>query len=79
MKPKTSRGKIAIDPQRCKGCGLCIWACPKGQIALSDQVDHRGIRVATFDEKRQCTACSFCAIMCPDVAIRVYKNVRVKA
>lgn len=78
MGEKGPKGKIVIDPQRCKGCGLCIWACPKGQIMLSDRVDHRGIRVACFDDKRDCTGCSFCAIVCPDVAISVYKEVRPK-
>ena len=70
---KRAKGKIAIDSQRCKGCGLCIWACPKGHITLSDEEDIRGIRVAFFDEGHSCTGCTFCAIVCPEVAIDVYK------
>jgi 2-oxoglutarate ferredoxin oxidoreductase subunit delta len=70
-----SKGKIDIDSERCKGCGLCIWACPKGQIILSEKDDARGIRVACFDENSQdCTGCTFCGIICPEVAIEIYKT-----
>jgi len=69
-----SKGKIAINGERCKGCGLCIWACPKGHIMLTEQEDHRGIRIACFDEAHACTGCAFCAIICPDVAIEVYRD-----
>ncbi|MFO7599460.1 MAG: 4Fe-4S binding protein [Candidatus Desulfacyla sp.] len=63
-----------IDAQRCKGCGLCVWACPTGHIALSDTTDIRGIRVACTDDSHGCTACNFCFTVCPDVAIDVYKT-----
>jgi len=67
------KGKIVIDSQRCKGCGLCVWACPKEHIRLSDTADIRGITVACTDDSHGCTGCSFCAIVCPEVAIDVYK------
>ena len=62
-----------IDSKRCKGCGLCVWACPKGHIKLNDTADIRGIKVACANEKNKCTGCSFRAIVCPEVAIDVYK------
>lgn len=67
------KGRIVIDEGRCKGCGLCIWVCPKGQIQLADHEDLRGIRIAYFDGTQSCTGCTYCAIICPDVAIEVYK------
>jgi len=76
MKQQKSRGNIKIDPIRCKGCGLCVWACPEGAIRPADKVNHRGIRVACLKDRHNCTGCSFCAIICPDVAIEVYRERR---
>ena len=50
-----------------------MWACPEGHIRLSDKEDIRGIRVAFFNDSHGCTGCTFCAIVCPEVAIDVYK------
>lgn len=69
---KESQGIIVIDSQRCKGCGLCIWVCPKDHIRLSETEDVRGIRIACSNEKG-CTGCTFCALVCPDLAIKVYR------
>ena len=27
-------GKIVIDTERCKGCGLCVTTCPSGALTL---------------------------------------------
>jgi len=75
MNKSKGNGKIVINTERCKGCGLCIVACPKNCISLSTQSDLRGICAATFNGKQNCTGCTFCAIICPDVAIDVYKRV----
>lgn len=69
-----SKGKIVIESTRCKGCGLCIAACPKRHIHFDDTEDFRGIRVACFEEDHDCTGCGFCYTVCPDVAITVYKR-----
>ena len=29
------RGAIVVDTERCKGCGVCITACPCGVIELA--------------------------------------------
>ena len=70
-----SNGKIEINTKRCKGCGLCIPACPNECISLSKQADLRGICVAVFNARQDCTGCTYCAILCPDVAINVYKKI----
>jgi len=66
--------KIEIDELRCKGCGLCVIACPKKLIALSNQINSHGYTPAVYNEDEdRCTGCALCAEMCPDVAIKVFK------
>lgn len=69
-----STGNIAIDSKRCKGCGLCIPACPKNHIRMAEQADPRGIRTARVDEDNDCNGCKFCYMVCPDVAITVFRK-----
>lgn len=35
-------GKIIIDIERCKGCGLCVAVCPKSGIAISKKSNKSG-------------------------------------
>lgn len=66
-------GKIKIDTEKCKGCGLCVKVCPKGSLAISEHSNSKGLFPVEFvgDE---CTGCAMCAIICPDAAIEVYKE-----
>jgi 2-oxoglutarate ferredoxin oxidoreductase subunit delta len=74
------KGKIEIDRERCKGCGLCIMVCPKHKIEISDLLNTKGYYPASSleeqlpDDQRECTGCALCAITCPDVAIEVYRE-----
>lgn len=65
--------KIAIDESRCKACGLCIVACPQGNIELADRTNEMGHHPAYQLDETKCKACRLCALMCPDVAIKVYR------
>jgi 2-oxoglutarate ferredoxin oxidoreductase subunit delta len=69
-----SRGRPEIDREKCKGCTLCVGACPEKILVMSrEEFNKQGVPFATcFDEPR-CTACMSCAIICPDTAIRVYR------
>jgi len=66
-------GKITIDMERCKGCGLCVAVCPKGSIVISKKSNKSGFFPAVSDNKH-CTGCAVCAIMCPDAVIKVYRE-----
>ena len=72
---------IIIDTERCKGCCLCISACPKGIIGLASHIDQMGHTPAAVIEEKvhECTGCTVCAIMCPDTAISVYRRAKVLA
>jgi 2-oxoglutarate ferredoxin oxidoreductase subunit delta len=78
------KGRIEIDSELCKGCGLCINVCPKKQIEISDNLNKKGYYPARYkeqeckDTERKCTGCAMCALTCPDIAIDVYKQEKKK-
>jgi 2-oxoglutarate ferredoxin oxidoreductase subunit delta len=62
---------IAIDAEQCKGCGLCVNACPQRVIAIGTRINARGQFYAVATDPRRCIACRSCSIACPDAAIEV--------
>ncbi|MGN0453306.1 MAG: 4Fe-4S binding protein [Ruminococcus sp.] len=65
--------KVTFDKILCKGCGLCVGACPKGIVALSDEINQKGYHPAMVTDEEKCIGCAFCATMCPDCVITVEK------
>ena len=63
--PKPDRGQLRIDEEECKGCSLCIEACPPKVIALSERLNHFGYRTALY-RGDGCTACGICFMVCPE-------------
>lgn len=70
------KGAITVNTVRCKGCNLCVVACPTDTLALSPEVNDRGYHFAHMANPDNCTGCCSCAWVCPDACIEVY---RVKA
>jgi len=71
---KEKRARIKINEDFCKGCGLCVAACPLHLIRLANRVSVRGYYPAEcIDSEGKCTGCALCATMCPDVAIEVFR------
>lgn len=67
---------IEIDSERCKGCGLCIQACPQKIIEFSAEFNTKGYHPATpNDPNEKCPGCGFCYNNCPDTCIKVYRIV----
>lgn len=65
-------GKITVKENVCKGCGLCVQACPKKIIGLAkDHLNAKGYHPAQLLDEEKCIGCAMCATMCPDVAIIV--------
>lgn len=70
-----TRGAVLIDLERCKGCGLCVAACPRHVLMLADGYNARGYHPARLDEQHDhCTGCGICAVVCPDVVFTVYRT-----
>jgi 2-oxoglutarate ferredoxin oxidoreductase subunit delta len=60
--------------ERCKGCGLCIEVLPKSVVAISKYTNKNGYFPAKVVNIIDCFGRTFCAIICPDVAIEVYRD-----
>lgn len=72
---KNDRGLIRIDENECKGCGLCVEACPSHCLAMGARMNHYGYRTAQFAGEG-CTGCGLCYATCPEPgAITVYRRV----
>ncbi|MCR5423878.1 MAG: ferredoxin family protein [Bacteroidales bacterium] len=66
------KGQIVIDTERCKGCAVCLEACPMHCIELSKNVNGKGYNYTEVVNDK-CIGCASCAMVCPDGVISVYK------
>lgn len=66
--------RVTFITERCKGCRLCVSACPRQIISISDcSLNEKGYHPAEITDMSGCTGCAFCALICPDCAIMVEK------
>ena len=64
---------IDIATERCKGCGLCVDACPHHVLELDESVvNGLGYHPAKLTDPAGCTSCVLCARVCPDVVFTIY-------
>lgn len=59
---------LALDEEKCVGCGICTQVCPHGVLDL----DGRKVRIADHDG---CMECGACARNCPTEALTVTPGV----
>jgi 2-oxoglutarate ferredoxin oxidoreductase subunit delta len=69
-----SRGTLTIDVERCKGCELCVPACPPQVLTMSPQVNSLGYHYPVLHPG--CTGCRACLDMCPDFVFEIYRYER---
>jgi 2-oxoglutarate ferredoxin oxidoreductase subunit delta len=67
------RGKVLIDRELCKGCYLCIRACPAKVLEEDTQPNTTGSYPSKAAHTETCIACGNCFEVCPDVCIEVYE------
>jgi 2-oxoglutarate ferredoxin oxidoreductase subunit delta len=67
----TSRGTLTIDIEQCKGCELCIPACPPEVLSMSSLFNDRGVPYPELSPG--CTGCGACLLVCPDYCFAVYR------
>jgi NAD-dependent dihydropyrimidine dehydrogenase PreA subunit len=76
---KQNRGLLQVDENECKGCGLCVEACPPKVIDMSTKLNHYGYQTAIYAGSG-CTACGICFMVCPEPgAITVYRAISMPA
>ncbi|MCL1829990.1 MAG: 4Fe-4S binding protein [Oscillospiraceae bacterium] len=70
-----AKGRIHIDEGRCQGCALCFEFCSNKVIAIATEtLNAKGYHPAVVVSPENCTGCSVCALVCPDVAITVERG-----
>jgi 2-oxoglutarate ferredoxin oxidoreductase subunit delta len=67
------RGNIVIDRELCKGCFLCVRACPVKVLGEDTEPNSGGTYPAKAVNPEKCIACGNCYEVCPDVALEVYE------
>ena len=67
---KRKKRKAAADTSLCKGCRLCVTACPTGAILPLEKLNKKGYEIISINEVK-CIGCGQCYIMCPDYVFTV--------
>lgn len=70
-----AKGKVIIEENRCKGCGLCTTVCPVNIVTLDTaRINAKGYHPVTITDMDKCIGCTNCATMCPDNVLTVERE-----
>ncbi|HOG64151.1 MAG TPA: ferredoxin family protein [Spirochaetota bacterium] len=65
---------VRIEPENCKGCGLCIVVCPTKQLSFSGKFNSHSYNYIQASNDN-CRGCGFCYYTCPEPgAIEVHQD-----
>jgi 2-oxoglutarate ferredoxin oxidoreductase subunit delta len=67
------KGKVIIDREQCKGCYLCIIACPMKVLEKGTEPNSTGTYPSKPAALDKCIACGNCFEVCPDVCVEVFE------
>jgi 2-oxoglutarate ferredoxin oxidoreductase subunit delta len=67
------RAQVELNENRCKGCELCVQACPRDVLAMGATINALGYRPASVVDPDRCTGCKACALVCPEVAFTIWQ------
>jgi hydrogenase-4 component H len=66
--PSAFRGRVTVDPELCKGCGLCVRDCPANALELEHPSQEHHRLIYYID---RCAFCGQCQLTCPFGAIEL--------
>lgn len=70
----SDRGRLDLDAEECKGCGLCVEACPPKVLRLAAHMNRYGYHPVTYVGEG-CSGCGICFFACPEPgAITVWRE-----
>jgi 2-oxoglutarate ferredoxin oxidoreductase subunit delta len=75
------RGDVLIAVHLCKGCTLCIAACPPGVLEQGNSLNRQGYNAVSY-KGSGCTGCGICFYVCPEpgaITVRIYKEDKDKS
>lgn len=62
---------LDVEQDHCKGCELCIEACPRDVLALAERINALGYRPVEVVALDRCTGCRACYVVCPDLVFTI--------
>jgi len=72
------KGWIEVNEKYCKGCGTCVDECPQDVLTLDMQsLTPKGYHPVKLIADG-CTGCAICALVCPEAALIVYRELPSK-
>lgn len=68
------KGQVIVDRERCKECSLCIAACSYNVLKISKTINSKGYHPVEAHLPENCTGCTLCAVICPDLALTINRK-----
>ncbi|MDD2512804.1 MAG: 4Fe-4S dicluster domain-containing protein [Proteiniphilum sp.] len=69
------KGYVEVNTERCKGCNLCVVACPSGVLDLQPrEVNNHGYHYVYVKQPDDCIGCANCGYVCPDGCLTIYRK-----
>lgn len=68
------KGTVVVNVERCKGCELCVAACPTDALVMSKHANTKGYNYAVLANEDACIGCASCGYVCPDGCLTIYKT-----
>ena len=76
IKPMSKvKGAVVVNKERCKGCNLCVIACPNDVLELHPrEVNNKGYHFVYMKNPDECIGCTSCGLVCPDGCLTIYRK-----